>query len=31
MSEYGIINNKFISKLLNKDQMFDKFEKIISK
>ena len=31
MSEYGIINNKFISKLLNKDQMFEKFEKIISK
>ncbi len=31
MSEYGNINNKFISKLLNKDQMFDRFEKIISK
>ena len=31
MSEYGNINNKFISKLLNKDEMFDRFEKIISK
>ena len=27
MSEYGNINNKFISKLLNKDEMFDRFEK----
>ena len=26
MSEYGNINNKFISKLLNKDGMFDRFE-----
>tara|TARA_A100000164_G_C21704091_1_gene674996 strand:+ start:48 stop:785 length:738 start_codon:yes stop_codon:yes gene_type:complete len=31
MSNYGIINQEFISKLLDKDQMFKKFEKIISK
>ena len=31
MSEYGIKNYQFISELLNKDEMFDKFEKIISK
>ena len=31
MSKQGIENHQFISELLNKDQMFDEFEKIILK
>ena len=31
MSNYGILNQEFISKLLDRDEMHEKFEKIISK